>query len=144
VQVSTQIQGPTQAPDLVDPSSIADYGPHGMDYIYHPGMCDYSAPCTDWLWEGYCQNPLRCHPHFMTRGACHGGCGGNGSGRGGCAACGNGKCVACGAAAGGFSCSAAAPSPVQASVLKAPQPMPDDQARALPRATLGAPRGSVR
>ena len=29
-------------------------------YVYSPDACDYRPPCIDHLWDGYCQNPIRC------------------------------------------------------------------------------------
>lgn len=39
-------------------------------YVYSPGACDYTPPCVDHLWDGYCQNPCRCrtHCHHFHRG----------------------------------------------------------------------------
>lgn len=52
-------------------------------YVYGPGSCDYTAPCTDHLWDGYCQRPHRCGGHgglFHHHRACGYG--------GGCSTCG--------------------------------------------------------
>lgn len=49
-------------------------------YVYYPGICDHSAPCTSHLWDGYVQSPCRCHPH----GHCARGCNAAGSG---CSTC---------------------------------------------------------
>lgn len=47
-------------------------------YLYSPASCDYSTPCSQHLWDGYCQNPLRCRPpHHLgckTCGPVVGGC----------------------------------------------------------------------
>lgn len=58
-------------------------------YVYSPGACDYTPPCVDHLWDGYCQRPHRCHPHghFLHRGCGHNmGCStcNSGCGSGGC------------------------------------------------------------
>lgn len=135
-QVSTA--GP--APVVVDPAPIETYEGHGHNYVYYPGICDYSPPCTDWLWSGYSHNPLRCHPHCMQHGCRYGACG-----RGSCGACGNcgtgGSCSACGGSAGSCGSAAPAKSPVQSSSLQAPRPLPDVDAAAL---ELGLPRIHVR
>jgi len=39
-------------------------------YVYSPGACDWSAPCTKHLWDGYVQCPLRCHPHHHCARGC--------------------------------------------------------------------------
>ncbi|MCI0361567.1 MAG: hypothetical protein L0211_24040, partial [Planctomycetaceae bacterium] len=65
------------------PAGWSDYG-HG--YVYYLGACDYTPPCTDWLWEDYYGMPWRCHHmhhgfgHFGRCGHCggrfgHCGCG---------------------------------------------------------------------
>jgi hypothetical protein len=128
-QVSTA--GP--APVVVDPAPLAAYDSHGSDYVYYPGICDNSAPCTDWLWAGYSQNPKRCNPHFM-RGCQRGSCGT-------CSSCAN--CANCGCSAPSCGCAAAAPAEVPGKLVP-PQPLPDIDAAVLPRATLGQPRGNVR
>ena len=53
-------------PVTVEPEAVSmPHGGYGYDYIYYPGICDYTPPCIDWLWAGYAPNPCRCHPHFM-------------------------------------------------------------------------------
>ena len=61
---------------------------NGHGYIYGLGACDYTLPCTDWLWEDYEYNPWRCNPHGW-----HGRCGHGLFGRcGHCGHCGKGHC----------------------------------------------------
>ena len=68
---------------------------NGHGYIYGPGSCDYTYPCTDWQWSDYHPHPWRCHPlHEGWRHGRCGGCGGCGSGH-----CGCGKHSDCGCAA---------------------------------------------
>lgn len=43
---------------------------HGDGYVYGPGSCDCSPPCIGHLWNGYFQNPLRCHPHHCRLRGC--------------------------------------------------------------------------
>jgi len=58
-------------------------------YVFGPGSCDWTPPCVDHLWNGYCQRPCRCgggHGHFHSM--FHHSCGGCGQSNG-CATCGN-------------------------------------------------------
>lgn len=124
-------------PVVVEPGSIATYEPHGIDYVYYPGICDYTPPCTEWLWNGYTHNPRRCHPHCMQP-KCRYGAGNCGS-CGNCTNCnGQGSCSTCGAAPAG----SPVQSPAQSPVLKTPQPLPDVDSATLP--LLGLPRINVR
>jgi hypothetical protein len=78
---------------------------HGLGYVYGPGSCDYSVPCTGWQWADYNPMPWRCNPHFGShRGHC-GGCGH-------CDQCGHGrrhKHGDCGCAAPAPDCAVKAP-----------------------------------
>lgn len=86
----------------------AGWHDHGFGYVYGPGACDYSAPCTDWLWSGYHHEYCRCKPFsgWHGRGRCghcghcgHGGhCGLRGHRGCGCSHhndCGCGKSAGC-------------------------------------------------
>jgi hypothetical protein len=55
-------------------------------YVFGPGSCDYTPPCVDHLWDGYCQRPCRCGHHHGHRLFNH--CGGGGHSAG-CATCGD-------------------------------------------------------
>ncbi|MDX1945675.1 MAG: hypothetical protein SFU86_09705 [Pirellulaceae bacterium] len=121
------------APGVVDPIAIEPHGwnGHGHDYVYYPGICDYTPPCTDWLWQSYAPNPCRCHPHFM-----HGGCGGRGCANGACGGVFGGSC-GCGCANGQCGKPAGCGAPVGCSQpLAAPKPPADLS----PTASLKAPQ----
>jgi len=58
---------------------------NGHGYIYGPGVCDYTPPCTDWQWNDYNPMPWRCHPlherwahHWKHKCGHCGHCGGHG------------------------------------------------------------------
>jgi hypothetical protein len=55
-------------------------------YVFGPGSCNYTPPCVNHLWDGYCQRPLRCghHQHGHRLINHQGGCGYSA----GCASCG--------------------------------------------------------
>jgi hypothetical protein len=55
-------------------------------YVFGPGSCDYTPPCVDHLWDGYCQRPCRCGHHHGHGLFNH--CGRCGGGNGGCSTCG--------------------------------------------------------
>lgn len=102
--------------------SGAPMSAYGDGYIYGPGSCDCPPPCISHLWNGYFQNPKRCHTHGLFGrqggyGDCDNGSGncGNGGGCGPCRGmlanvfghgCNSGCCNSCG---GNDSCSCAAP-----------------------------------
>lgn len=67
-----------------------------VGYVFGPGSCDYTAPCVDHLWDGYCQRPHRCRPHGHHF---HRGCGGAASS---CGSCNTGCNTGCGMAFGGL------------------------------------------
>jgi hypothetical protein len=97
-----QLETSAPATVVVDPEGHAMGNP---GYVYGPGACDYTPPCVDWLWNGYYQNPKRCHPDFVQKfcGSCRKGCGlGNG--------CGCNVAADCGCGAPAASCDCAAPS----------------------------------
>src|SRR5262245_1214652 len=52
---------------------LAPVGPmpaYGDGYVFGPGSCDCPPPCISHLWNGYYQNPKRCHPHVHRHCGC--------------------------------------------------------------------------
>lgn len=99
-------------------SSTTNNGPMPMygdgGYVYGPGTCDCSPPCIWNLWNGYFQNPCRCHNHhchlFHKHCGCNacdgdGGCGGHGHGLHG-KLFGHGWCCANSCSSGSCGCAA--------------------------------------
>jgi hypothetical protein len=69
------------------------WGGTATGYVYSPGVCDYTPPCVNHLWDGYEQRPHRCNPIHVHQ-----------CGMRGCGQCGSG---ACGASAGCDTCGSA-------------------------------------
>ncbi|QDU29162.1 hypothetical protein ETAA8_42690 [Anatilimnocola aggregata] len=61
-------------------------------YVFGPGSCDYTPPCVDHLWNGYCQRPHRCHGHGHRHCHLRGSCG---IATSGCATCDTGSAASC-------------------------------------------------
>jgi hypothetical protein len=66
---------------------IQPVGHHGYGYVYGPGSCDYTPPCTGWQWNDYNPMPWRCYPHYLRKQ--------HRWGKGGCDTCGDSSCNAC-------------------------------------------------
>lgn len=76
------------------------WGGTATGYVYSPGVCDYTPPCVDHLWDGYEQRPHRCNPIHVHQCGMRG-CGQCGSGGGygvsaGCNTCGSQSSCGCG------------------------------------------------
>ena len=82
------------APAKAMPVAPAGWTDRGFGYVYGIGSCDYTLPCTDWLWNDYRMMPWRCagYSGWHWRHRC-GHCGGCGD------SCGCGKALGCATAA---------------------------------------------
>lgn len=106
-EITTDANGAGEMPVHFRQASFDIWRGGNSGYIYQPGSCDYSPPCIDHLWDGYCQRPLRCG-HRRHGGHCQTGCGGGmftypAYGQSACGGCGD--CNAGGCNAGGCSAS---------------------------------------
>jgi hypothetical protein len=80
-------------PPAVAPAGWHD---HGFGYAFGPGACDYTPPCTEWLWAGYERHFCRCHTFgYHWRGDRCGHCGRGRLGHRGCG-CGHDHGCGCG------------------------------------------------
>jgi hypothetical protein len=104
------------AAPMKTPVDTVGYSENGFGYVYGPGSCDYTPPCTDWQWKDYNPMPWRCYPLHQRLKDRHGHCGhcgncgndcgcGHGHGRLFC-----GKHNKCGCDDAAPSCDAKAPS----------------------------------